>query len=188
MSNSNNVSPSNQTFAALRRNYGTDLGNLAEEHFKHDLNQDDRDALAAAGKQVSTYSMVGSAVGVSLGLLLAFRVRRNRVRAFNAIKVQERPTSVQFKDGRTEPLPDLIPMLRPSTLGDVAAYTFFGAGGLFLGGETGLLAGTWRARSTISRDDAMKQRIETAFRRFRADVLRREAEVMETGGSSGLGI
>ena len=87
-----------------------------------------------------------------------------------------------------EQLPDLIPMLQPSTLGDVAAYTFFGAGGLFLGGETGLLTGTWRARSTISQDEAMKKRIETAFRRFRADVLRREAEVMETGGSSGLGL
>ncbi len=70
-------------------------------------------------------------------------------------------------------------MLRPSTLGDIAAYTFFGFGGLFLGGETGLLTGSASAGRTITRDPESRQRIETAFRRFRADVLRKEADTLD---------
>ena len=72
-------------------------------------------------------------------------------------------------------------MLRPTTLGDVAAYTFFAAGGLFVGGETGLLTGGYSASRTISRDPASKARIETAFRRFRAEVLKAEANMLEQG-------
>ena len=70
-------------------------------------------------------------------------------------------------------------MLRPTTLGDVAAYTFFGFGGLFLGGETGLLTGGASAGRLISRDPESRERIETAFRRFRADILRKEADELD---------
>src|SRR4051812_38313706 len=76
--------------------------------------------------------------------------------------------------GMIEAIPDLTPMLKPSTYGDVAAYLFFSAGGLFIGGETGLLTGTWSAQRTILKDGESKARIERAFRRFKADVLRRE--------------
>ena len=70
-------------------------------------------------------------------------------------------------------------MMRPSTLGDVAAYTFFGFGGLFIGGETGLLTGSASAGRTITTNQESRQRIETAFRRFRADVLRKEADALD---------
>lgn len=69
--------------------------------------------------------------------------------------------------------------MRPSTLGDIAAYTFFGFGGLFLGGETGLLTGSASAGRRITRDPESRERIETAFRRFRADVLRKEANELD---------
>lgn len=36
-----------------------------------------------------------------------------------------------------ESIPDLTPLLKPTTLGDVATYFFATAGGLFLGGELG---------------------------------------------------
>lgn len=71
--------------------------------------------------------------------------------------------------------------MKPSTIGDVATYTFFGAGGLFLGGELGALTGSYSASSTLSKDPVSKKRIELAFRRFRADVLRKEAEDLENG-------
>lgn len=69
--------------------------------------------------------------------------------------------------------------MRPSALGDFAAYTFFGFGGLFIGGETGLLTGTASAGRTINRNPESRERIETAFRRFRADVLRKEADALD---------
>jgi len=72
-------------------------------------------------------------------------------------------------------------MLRPSTLGDIATYLFFSAGCIFAFGELGALVGSFSASRTVSKDPASRQRIETAFRRFRADVLRREAERMEKG-------
>lgn len=37
-----------------------------------------------------------------------------------------------------ERIPDITPLLRPSTLGDFATYFFASAGGLFLGGELGM--------------------------------------------------
>ena len=70
--------------------------------------------------------------------------------------------------------------IRPTTLGDVAAYTFFGFGGLFIGGETGVLTGGASAGKTISSDPKSRERIETAFRRFRANILRKEANTLGT--------
>jgi len=84
----------------------------------------------------------------------------------------------------TESIPDMTPYLKPSTLGDVAAYTFFGMGGLFIGGELGLLAGSASASSTISQDPESRKRIEGAFRKFRAEVLRGQADMLEKGQQS----
>ena len=81
----------------------------------------------------------------------------------------------------TETIPDIAPLLKPSTLGDFAAYFFFGVGGLFLGGETGLLTGSGSARRTISKDPELRARTETAFRKFRADVLRKQADDLDGG-------
>lgn len=71
--------------------------------------------------------------------------------------------------------------MKPSTLGNIAAYTFFGAGGLFLGGEIGVLSGSYSARRTITSDPDSRARIERAFRAFRADVLRQQAAKIENG-------
>ncbi|KAI9845194.1 MAG: hypothetical protein M1830_007561, partial [Pleopsidium flavum] len=73
-------------------------------------------------------------------------------------------------------------MLQPTTVGDIATYLFFSAGGLFLGGETGLLTGSYSASRTISRDPESRARVETAFRKLRADVLRKEADRLDGGG------
>lgn len=94
---------------------------------------------------------------------------------------------MQFADGRTEALPDLTPMLKPSLAGDLAAYFFFSAGGLFIGGESGLLVGSYSAQKTILRDEESKKRIEKAFRGFKADVLKKELAELEKEDGKGLG-
>ncbi|KAK4998600.1 hypothetical protein LTR66_002199 [Elasticomyces elasticus] len=175
---------SSDSLAVFRKGLGPQLGALAEEHFKHDLEQSDRDALQSAASKLSTHTTIGSALGLGLGLFFAIRVRQNRAAMFNAFRTAERPTHIQFAGGRTEPLPDLTPFLKPTTLGDVATYLLFSAGGLFFGGELGLLSGSTFANRTISQDPESRKRIETAFRRFRADVLRKEAEALETGRMS----
>lgn len=75
----------------------------------------------------------------------------------------------------------MTPLLRPTTFGDVAAYTFFPLAGLFVGGETGLLTGSAGAARTVSSDPESRRRIETAFRKFKADVLRKEADALDGG-------
>lgn len=50
-----------------------------------------------------------------------------------------------------------------------------------MGGETGLLTGSGSASRTISRDPESRARIETAFKKFRADVLRKEADAIDGG-------
>ena len=129
------------------------------------LRQSDRDALQNAAKTVSTHASIGSLIGVSLGIFLAYRLRANRSAIFRAFKTQEQPSAIRFAGGREEPLPDLTPIMKPSVFGDVATYTLLGAGGLFFGGESGLLSGTFRARSQIGSDRESRERIETAFRR-----------------------
>lgn len=89
--------------------------------------------------------------------------------------------TIGTNDTLAEPLPDLTPMLKPSLLGDFAAYFFFGMGGLFIGGETGLLTGSISGGRTITQDPATRERIDTAFRRFRADALRQEADRLDGG-------
>ncbi|KAH9841317.1 hypothetical protein Tdes44962_MAKER07766 [Teratosphaeria destructans] len=172
---------SSDSVAAFRKGLGPDLASLAEQHMQHDLQQSDRDALQKAARTVSTHTTVGSLCGIALGLYLAYRIRANRVQLFNAFRASEQPTAIQFASGRTEPLPDITPLMKPSTIGDVATYSLLGAGGLFFGGETGLLTGTFRARSVINQDRDSRERIQNAFRKFRADVLRKEADALDQG-------
>tara|TARA_R110002060_G_scaffold52255_3_gene63192 strand:+ start:81 stop:404 length:324 start_codon:yes stop_codon:yes gene_type:complete len=87
-------------------------------------------------------------------------------------------------DQKAEPIPDITPLLKPTTLGDFAAYMFFSAGGLFIGGELGLLTGSYAAKRSITSDPESKARIEKAFRLFKADVLRREISRLEGDSSS----
>ena len=149
------------------------------------MKQNDRDILKQSASTLSTHVTLGSLFGVGLGLFLAYRLRTNRTAMFNAFKASEKPTSVRFASGREEAIPDVTPFLRPSTLGDVATYSLLGAGGLFFGGETGLLTGTFRARQVIGRDSDSRERIETAFRKFQADALRRQADLLDRGSKVG---
>lgn len=85
-----------------------------------------------------------------------------------------------------EAIPDLGPLLQPTRLGDLATYTFFSVAGVFLGGEVGVLTGAAAGRRTITRDPEMKARVEKAFRLFKADVLKKEIQVLESDTSSEL--
>ncbi|KAK3074680.1 hypothetical protein LTR53_002687 [Teratosphaeriaceae sp. CCFEE 6253] len=176
---------SSDSLAMFRKSMGPDLAKLAEEHLKHDLQQSDRDALKMAASTVSTHVTLGSLFGVGLGLFLAYRLRTTRTAMFNAFKASEKPTSVRFASGREEAIPDVTPLIRPSTVGDVATYSLLGLGGLFLGGETGLMTGGFRSRQVIGRDSESRERIETAFRKFQADALRRQADLLDRGSRAG---
>lgn len=143
------------------------------------LNESDRTALKSAARTVSTSTMIGTLAGLSLGAYLAYRVRSNRARMFQAFRTAEKPTHVKFASGREEAIPDITPLLKPTTLGDFATYTFFAAGGIFIGGEVGLLVGGFTAKRSITKDPDTRQRIEKAFKAFRADVLRKQIEQLE---------
>ncbi|KAG8629558.1 hypothetical protein KVT40_003423 [Elsinoe batatas] len=175
------------TPAALRKGLSKDLAKLADEHYRHDLEQSDRDAIQSAAKRLSTATTIGSIIGLSLGVYSAFRLRRNRLNMFNAFKAAEKPVEVKFANGRTESLPDFTPHLKPTTAGDVATYTFFGLGGMLLGGELGLLLGGVAAKRSVNRNPDSRKRIEDAFRKFRVEALRKQAGILEQG-RGGLGL
>ncbi|KAF2707030.1 hypothetical protein K504DRAFT_535593 [Pleomassaria siparia CBS 279.74] len=173
------------SLAAFRNQRGDELRNLAEEHLQHDLTQSDRDVLKSAGSKVSTHSGIGSLVGIGLGFYFAFRLRKMRLAYFNAFRAMEKPVEVRFADGRTEAVPDITPHLSPSKWGDAATYFFFSLGGLFFGGEVGLLTGTASASGTITKDPESRRRIETAFKNYRVDVMKREIQSLEGKGTFG---
>ncbi|KAJ5104388.1 hypothetical protein NUU61_001735 [Penicillium alfredii] len=172
-----------ESFAALRSRRTDELARLADEHLQHDLQPEDRETLKAAASKVSLWTTVGSAVGLGLGLFAAIRLRSTRKAFFAAVRAQEKPSKVMFADGRTESIPDLTPLLKPTALGDFATYFFASAGGLFLGGELGFAAGTASGSRSITADPEKRKRIENAFRGFRADMLRREADALDKGAN-----
>ena len=47
------------------------------------------------------------------------------------------------------------------------------------------MAGAWSARRAVTSDAESKARIERAVRRYRADVLRREVQKLESGDKEG---
>lgn len=94
------MSDDTHAIAAFRRSRGGELAELAEQHLKHDLRQSDRDLLHDAANRISWYTTIGTAVGVGLGVFLAFRVRQARLRMWEAFKAKEKPTHVKFADGR----------------------------------------------------------------------------------------
>jgi hypothetical protein len=102
------MSDDTHAIAALRRNRGGELAELAEQHLKHDLRQSDRDLLRDAANRISWYTTIGTAVGVGLGLWMAFRVRQARTRMWEAFKAKEKPTQVKFADGREGMCHDLL--------------------------------------------------------------------------------
>lgn len=78
-------------------------------------------------------------------------------------------------------LPDVSAKLAPSSLGDFAAYFFLGVGGLFLGGETGFLTGSSVAASRVRADAERRRRVDGAYRAFKIDALRKQADALEKG-------
>ncbi|KAF4918151.1 hypothetical protein CGCVW01_v009168 [Colletotrichum viniferum] len=173
---------SRDSLAAFRKSPSSDdLAALAEKHLEHDLKDSDRDLLKSAAARVSTHATIGSVVGLGLGFFLAFRLRRARADMFAAFRATEKPTHVQFASGKTEPIPDVTDKMAPTKAGDIAAYSLLGLGSLFLGGELGFVSGTASAARSISEDPEARARIEAAFRRFRADALRKEADRLDGG-------
>ncbi|RAL14696.1 uncharacterized protein BO97DRAFT_364990 [Aspergillus homomorphus CBS 101889] len=167
------------SFPMTRSRRSDELVRLADQHLQHDLQPADRDALQAAARKVSMWTTIGSAVGVGLGLYTAFRLRSSRRAFFEVFRAKEKPTQVVFANGRTESIPDITPLLKPTTFGDFATYFFASAGGLFLGGELGFLGGAASGSRAITSEPERRKRIENAFRRFRADVLRKEADALD---------
>ena len=91
---------STESLALTRKNASEDIRKLAEEHFKHDLRESDRDLLTSAAGKVGTHATIGSLLGLGLGVFLAFRIRRSRTQMFRSLRAAEKPTHVKFADGR----------------------------------------------------------------------------------------
>lgn len=75
-----------------------------------------------------------------------------------------------------EKIPDLTDKLTPSRWGDAATFALFSLGGLFLGGELGLITGSASATRTMMKDPESRRKIERALRNYRIDVLQREMQ------------
>ncbi|KAL4724287.1 hypothetical protein ACLX1H_008900 [Fusarium chlamydosporum] len=168
-----------ESLAAFRTRKSADLRGLAEQHLQHDLTQEDRDVLKRAGGKLSTYAILGSLAGAGFGIFCASRLRSMRLAYFNAFRAMEKPVSVQFADGRTQPIPDISDKLAPSKWGDAATYFFFSMGGFFLGGELGFIGGTASASRTVTKNPEATRRIEEAFRNYRIDALKQEIKQLE---------
>ncbi|KAL9099960.1 MAG: hypothetical protein Q9163_004601, partial [Psora crenata] len=83
---------SSDSLAALRKSTRDELSQLAEEHLQHDLRQSDRDALRSASSKLGIHCILGSLLGLGLGVFMAYRIRTARTVMFNAFRAREKPT------------------------------------------------------------------------------------------------
>ncbi len=88
-------------FAAFRSSPNEKLARIANEHLQNDLQPEDRQKLKSAAAKVSTGATIGSLVGLSIGIALAWKIRANRVALFQAFRTAEKPTQIVFASGRT---------------------------------------------------------------------------------------
>ena len=65
------------------------------------------------------------------------------------------------------------------TIGDAATSFFFGSSGLFLGGSLGLVAGCSPINGALRSNPDITAKLETADRRLRIDLLKREIDAIE---------
>ena len=66
----------------------------------HSLNQRDRENLEVAANKLSRHVIIGSIVGLGLGVAMAWKIRSDRIKLFNAFRAMQKPTHVRFADGR----------------------------------------------------------------------------------------
>ncbi|KAI2631743.1 hypothetical protein GGS21DRAFT_522913 [Xylaria nigripes] len=169
---------------AFRKSAHTDeLAQLASRHAETDLEPSDRETLRRATKRVANSTTIGSILGLALGVYGSIRLMRLRTDMFAAFRSAEKPIAVLFPSGRQEPIPS-AQFMRPTKWGDYAAHFFFALGGTFVGGELGLLAGTYAGARALNKDPASRERIDRAYRLLRVDLLRKEAARLERGGNA----
>jgi len=90
------------SLAAFRRSQQhDDLARLAGTHLREDLDAGDRDVLRQASSRVSRDAVIGSLLGIGLGVWAAVKLRRVRADVLSALRATERPVKVVFADGRT---------------------------------------------------------------------------------------
>jgi len=99
-SNSNS-SNKHSMFAIFRTHPDKELSEISDRHMKKDLTQADRDRLKSAANKVSNHTLLGSLLGLGLGLVAATRIRANRLRLYEAFRLSgiTRPTEVIFENG-----------------------------------------------------------------------------------------
>jgi hypothetical protein len=76
-----------------------ELAKLAQEHFNQDLAPEDRETLQAASRKIPRHVMVGSILGLGLGVYSAVKLRRFRAEIWNALRSGQKPVRVVFADG-----------------------------------------------------------------------------------------
>ncbi|KAK0728859.1 hypothetical protein B0T26DRAFT_673328 [Lasiosphaeria miniovina] len=182
-------------FAVFRSHPTGDLAKIGEAHMQHDLASEDRSRLRTAARKVSVHASLGSILGLGVGLAMAWRIRANRMALYDVLRTSMRPTEVVFASGQRGDQKNAAktcgkshvkcatPAL-PTGWGDAATFGAFSLGGMLLGGETGFLTGTASATRLISKDAESQKRIESAFRKFQVDVLKREITALEGQGQS----
>ena len=79
-------------------------------------------------------------------------------------------------------------ILKPTRISTIVTYVAFGCLGGSIFGTLGALPGAQRARRIWREDPERYKRVPTSYRKLKADVLRKEIELLEGGDESVLGM
>ncbi|KAL8777151.1 MAG: hypothetical protein Q9213_007983 [Squamulea squamosa] len=96
------------------------------------------------------------------------------MKVVNAFKAAQQPTAVIFANGRGEALPSLS--AKPSRIKSALIYTTFTSVGLGFGIVSGFTTGFLAADEKLKKDMESRRRIMTAYKRYRAGLLKIRVE------------
>ncbi|KAK0638465.1 hypothetical protein B0T16DRAFT_462246 [Cercophora newfieldiana] len=156
------------------------------------LAEPDRAILQSAAAHATIQPLLGSAVGLSLGLLAATRVHSVRITTLQSLRQHANimvmhSSSLGRRLGSMElwhglPTTNRVPFLSRLWVAnthwtDAVTYLGFGINGLGLGYLSGSQSGKLTAQHTMIRDPEAWKRIEMAFSKLKVRALRHELQL-----------
>jgi len=156
---------------------------IARDHLKHDLTEQDREALKTAGSRLATFAFLGSASGTGLGLYLGWDLS-SRLAAARLRFLEE--ANLKITTTNPELAAEISKAMRPTgrSVGSMVMMISYGFLGLIVGSELGFWGGNYAGKRVLNaRADI--ERIERAMNRTKVDILRAKADAVERGAGRG---
>ncbi|KAF3902788.1 hypothetical protein AA313_de0204903 [Arthrobotrys entomopaga] len=168
--------------AAVKESFGGDAPHRRSrflDRYRTLVSPEDRQFMAEMDRKISKPIRTGTLIGLSIGLLLAFRQRRAVTRAYKALRQEHHATTITFSNGVVQTLADVSMAPKPSLFGGLLTYMVLGFGGSIVGSSFGMWRATGVRERVMAEHPEVYKRIRKAERRSIVEDCKTLADTME---------